>query len=110
MSFSPGRIEEDDYRLSMAISPFAAADESNKGLRVLLVHRLHDSVKAVRRWALRSNGCSTYCEPCKRWVKHHRAEAEAEVVPAEWRCPHCRRLYGVELIVYSELVEDGEED
>lgn len=102
-------LDSDDYRLSMAISPRAVREDDNADLRVLLVHRLHDSLKAVRRWALRSNSSSTYCENCARWVRHSSSDATAPTVPAEWRCPYCEKRWGVELIVYGELEPDRQE-
>lgn len=103
-------MDEDDYRLSMALSPRAAREEDNADLRAVLLHRLHDSLKAVRRWSLKGNGSSTYCEHCRRWIRHRSSETHAAAIPAEWRCPFCNKLWGIELIIYGELVEeeDGE--
>lgn len=92
-----------DFRLSMRISPMRPNRPDEEGLRSLLVHRLRGAAKAVARIPLNANIAtaglkkySVHCEPCRAWF--NLPEWGEEVT-----CPRCRRLYVLELAVFSAV-------
>jgi hypothetical protein len=98
-------LSDRDYQWSMKISRKPRGDRGAQELRSLLVHRLRDAAKAVVRLPMKSNIAtaglnrySVHCEPCEEWFP----------LP-EWgeevRCPKCKRLYALELAVFSAVPE-----
>ncbi len=103
MTERPRLMNQDDYTLSMRISPRARRSEDNEGLRTLLVLRLSDTQKAVARLSLREGHVSVLCEPCGIWQP-----APHDEFPLEWRCNQCERLYAMEFAVLEEVNDDKE--
>jgi hypothetical protein len=92
-------LHDADYRLSMAVSR-RSADEHNKSLRTLMLHRLRDRLKAVLRLPLAVNAgdpsrYGVYCEGCEHWTY-------TAVAAADFSCPRCDRHYVVECVIYTE--------
>jgi hypothetical protein len=97
-------MKDEDYRLSMKISPKGKVDSS--ALRQLHVLRLSDTWKAILRRPLRQINPSlgVFCEGCSRW---RRIEGD---FPQEWTCPDCNLLYRMEFAVYQNVSkEEGEQ-
>lgn len=92
-------LSDDDFRLSMRTSPKPRV-ERFAGLRSLIVHRLHNSLKGIYRIGLRAENQSMHCEPCGRW--HPLDDGPP---PVEWTCPSCRRTYAMEYGIYAEVDE-----
>jgi ribosomal protein S27E len=90
-------LEDQDYRLSMRLSPRAREEENNEGLRGLLILRLAGTAKAAWRKSLRSPHGSLFCEPCDRWTVRS-AQPDADVT-----CPSCGRQFRVETVIYREI-------
>lgn len=91
-------MDEDDYRLSMRISPRAKRDVDNEDLRTLVIHRFTDTAKAVARIGVRTGEVSVFCEPCDEWCR-----LGTDQFPARWTCPWCGRTFAMEFAVMEEL-------
>ena len=92
-----GRLNDDDYQLSMRISQRPRGGE-REPLRDMLVHRLSDTLKLVFRRGLRSNEVSSFCESCDKWQP-----GAGDALPAEVRCEGCGRTFRLELAIYEEI-------
>jgi hypothetical protein len=90
-------LDEDDYALSMAVSPRARQEENNLDLRSMLVHRLSDTAKAIWRRGLRSDNTSAYCEHCRHWTRN------VGIAQPLWTCARCARVYRIEFVIYEEV-------
>jgi hypothetical protein len=98
------RLSDEDFQLSMRISPTARDAENNEGLRSLLVHRLVPGPKAVwRRSIADESKMALYCEPCRRWSR-------VLSFNEEFSCEGCRRVYRVEFSVLEEVVDDDDDE
>jgi hypothetical protein len=96
------RLTDEDFKLSMAISPRSKRAKNNEGLRSLIVHRLVPGPKAVwRRSASDENKTSAYCEPCQLWARSIK-------LSEEFTCRGCGRVYRVEFAVLEEVVDEDE--
>lgn len=89
-------MKDEDYRLSMRVSPRGKIDSAE--LRQLLINRLSDTDKAVLRRSLRKNNLGAYCEFCERWTAR-----DLDDVPDVFQCSGCERRFRIELVVYEEI-------
>lgn len=97
-------MKEKDFRLSMAISPRAKADEDNAGWRSLLLHRLTEGSKLIwRRSLTNEKRGSLFCEHCRAWTV-------CNEVPIEWQCQKCERWYRIEFASYEEMESEDDDD
>lgn len=114
-------LREDDHELSMRLSPRTRAERDgapSRETRSLIVHRLRDAPKAVRRLSMSRDlataddeDYSVYCEPCGEWFQGSRWGEDGPdwAEGDDFLCPTCGRLYVAETVIYS-MVDGGETD
>jgi hypothetical protein len=96
-------LSEQDWSLSMKISPRRRDGREIHPLRSLLLHRLTDDLKAVWRLPLGGrSGPSVFCESCQAWFA-------PGFVLDEVTCPGCDQLYELEFAIFR-AVDSGTDE
>ncbi len=103
MTVGTGRMRNEDWSLSRAISRPARNPQDNEGLRTLLVGRVVEGPKGVWRRTLKDEDRGNfYCEPCDRWSRQ-------DAVKEFLTCGRCGRVYRVETSILEEVVDDTDD-